>query len=153
MKKNLCSFLILLCLSGALVFAEDSPPQATDVKKYEETQKRIQEIQLKSFERMQKDHPEMYKARKESMGRQAKIKEIVSLFRQGTITLEQAESQLRSLVREDVQDAGKNLDSKIKRLEKTLEFYKKAKNDPNFLVQKRLDEILGKIKPSPEEFY
>jgi len=161
---SLIFIFILLFLPG-FVFSQQKPP--TDTEKMQPKQKMdkmqqkqkmdkmrqdMENRQEKELEMLKKTNPQLYQKKKNDIENKAKIKAIVASFREGKISSSQAESQLSPLVKQQMQDYIKSLDDRIARLQKKLDFYKKAKVNPDLLIKKRIDELLGKSKPSPEDF-
>jgi vacuolar-type H+-ATPase subunit I/STV1 len=151
MRRILILSLILLS-SNTFVFAQKPPSPEQMQKETEKMRREIDKIQQQELERLKKENPEAYQQRKDALDIQAKINEIVSSFRSGKISASQAESQLYPLVKSSLQDSINNLGAQIERLEKKLESLKKAKANPDLLVKKRIDELLGRSMPSPDDF-
>ena len=86
------------------------------------------------------------------MDRQTKIGAVVKAFYTKSISAEAAESQLTPLIRQDVQAEVAALPSQIERLEKRLDFLRKARTNPDLLIKKRVDQMLGRGgPPSPDD--
>ena len=93
---------------------------------------------------LQKNDPQAYKERKEFLGKQSKITVIVDAFRKGQISRYSAENQLTPLIKDQIEAEISDLESKIASLGKELEALKEARNNPDPLVKKRIDQILIK---------
>lgn len=164
-------FLSLILLFSPLIALAQQPsrpsarPDATEQiekKMHQEREKMQQERermkqemkqwQEEELERLKKINPEFYEERKNALDRQEKISSIVSAFRQGKLSASQAESQLFPLLKQDMQSSIEGLDNRIKRLEEKLVSLKQAKNNPDLLVKNRIDGLLGRTRPKPEEF-
>lgn len=111
----------------------------------------MEKIQKDELERLKKENPSLYKARKAALEGQDRINEIVSSFRQGKSSLQEAQRHLYPLVKEQLQQELRTLDERIARLEKTLDSLRKAKRNPDLLVKKRVGELLGQSAPSTLE--
>jgi len=147
-------FIFALLFIPVLVFSQQQQPPGSE-KMRQDMEKMRQEMgkrQQDELEMLKKVNPQLYQQRKNSIDAQAKINAIVASFREGKISSSQAESQLSPLVKQDMQTYINDLDNKIKRLEKKLDFYKKAKANPSLLIKKRIDELLGKSMPRLEDF-
>ena len=147
-------FIFALLFIPVLVFSQQQQPPGSE-KMRQDMGKMRQEMgkrQQDELEMLKKVNPQLYQQRKNSIDAQAKINAIVASFREGKISSSQAESQLSPLVKQDMQTYINDLDNKIKRLEKKLDFYKKAKANPSLLIKKRIDELLGKSMPRLEDF-
>ncbi len=144
------TFVLILGIWGPLSWAE-GPPKPPDPEKMQaemqKMQKQMQEQQEKERERLKQINPQLYEQTKKADERQRKITAILTAYQQKSISGEEAERRLSSLIREEIQMEGVNLDQEIKNLEKKLAFLKKAKNNPDLLVKKRVDQLLGKSGP------
>lgn len=142
---------VILLLSSRLVFAEQSLKQENMQKMMEKRQQERQGREQRELERLKKTSPELYKQRKDSQDRSAKISAILSSFRQKKISDSEAERQLYPLVKQGMQGQIDHLGQTIERLEKRLKSLKEAKQDPDSLIKKGVDQMLGKSMPSPDE--
>lgn len=85
---------------------------------------------------------------KAAMERGKKIGIILNAYYQGALSAQEAEQDLFPLIKQEIQQGElQGLDFQIQALEKQLEFLKKAKSDPDLLVKKRIDELLGRATP------
>ena len=133
MQRILVSCLMLLFFSGSI--SAQQPRSPVEI---------AQEV-------LEKKNPQLYKERQEALERQAKINAIVTAFRKGEISSYHAESQLNPLVKQEIEDDINKLESKIASLEKKLESLKEAKTNPEPLIKKRIDQMLGKTMLTPDE--
>jgi septal ring factor EnvC (AmiA/AmiB activator) len=120
-------------------------------KQYQEMKNKQEKMQEEQLERLKRQNPQLYKERKAALDNQAKIDSIVFSFRQGKISASEAERQLYPLIKESMQGEIDVLPKNIERLEKQLEFLKKTQKNPDLLIKKRIDEMLGKASHTPEE--
>lgn len=146
MHRILVICLMLLFSSGS-IFAQQPPTPEKMQKDMEKMSQERQKRQQEELERLKKENPQLYQQRKEALEKQEKINSILSYFREGRISASQAESQLYPLIREEIKAEMSGLESRIERLEKELEFLKKAKNNPDLLIKRRIDLMLGRIAP------
>lgn len=102
-------------------------------------------------EELERKEPQLYKERQEALERQAEISAIVTAFRKGEISRYRAKSQLNPLLKQEIEDDINKLESKIASLEKKLESLKEAKTNPEPLIKKRIDQMLGKTMLTPDE--
>ena len=102
-------------------------------------------------EELKRKNPQLYKESQEASERQAKISAIVTAFRKGEISSYYAENQLNPLLKQEIEDDINGLESKIASLEKKLESLKEAKTNPEPLIKKRIDQMLGKAMLTPDE--
>ena len=148
-------FCFVSPLPAAEEMKEPPPLSKENTKKMGEDleliQKKNEEFQRREMERIEAEHPDLYESRKAVEARQKRISEIATSFHQNTISAQEAEQQLTPLIKEELRSEISQLDRKISALEKKLDFLKQAKRDPNLLVEKRMDELLGQTMPSPEE--
>ena len=128
-------------------FAEASKEQAAPA----DFQKAFGQSQQEALERLREKDPQAYQQQKTSMERQKKIQEVVGLYFQGKFPLVEAKAALSPLVKQQIQEEGvfSNLEARIKRLEEQLLFLKNAKNQPELLVEERINQMLGKSASSP----
>lgn len=154
MRSILMMNLILL-FSGGFIFAQEpktNPAQMQDSQKQmEKIHQDMEKRQQQELERLKETDPQAYQERRASLDRQAQIQALIASFQAGKISLSQAESQLYPLVEEDMQVYINNLGVMIQRQEKQLEFLKEVRSDPQQLIKKRIDELLGKSRPNPED--
>jgi hypothetical protein len=139
-------------LQGLPIFTPTKPGQAPPSP--EEMQRSMQEMQAKEMEQLKKFSPQMYEERKTALEWQKKIDVIVLAYRSGALSAQEAERDLYPLLKQEMkpQEMAKGLDAQIARLERKLDFLKKAKADPDLLVKKRIDELLGvSSMPTPDE--
>lgn len=143
-------------LTGAALAEEppDAPP-AANMEKMQEEMRRVQEQvnqqQQENLERIKRMDPGGYEAQKKTMERQAQINQIIASYHQNSISADEAERKLTPLVKQEVQRELDGIDSQIKIAEKKLAALKQAKSNPGSLVKKRVDQLLGRSFPSPED--
>jgi len=147
-KILILSLLLLSC--PTFVFAQQSTNPEQMQKQMEKMRQEFEKRQQEDLENLKKTDPKAYQERNDSLDRQAKINSILTSFHAGKISVSQAEQQLYPLVKQNIKDM--NVDAEIARLEKRLEYLKKVKRDPDLLIKKRIDELLGRSTPMPEEF-
>lgn len=113
--------------------------------------KMLEKAQQEQLERLKQENPQAYQEQKAAMDRQKKIQEVTTLFFQGKLPLPEAKAALSPFVKQQMQEEGafSNLGARIQRLEERLAFLKKAKLQPELLVQERVDQMLGKSAPLP----
>lgn len=146
--------LTLLAVSQAPVsrcWAADPPTLDQITKQMEGQRRQMEKRQGEEMERLKKDFPALYEERKGAMTQQSKINEIVSSFHQQALSLQEAQGKLYPVVREQMRADIAGLDQKIAALEKQLDSLKKARSNPDLLVKKRIDGLLGQGMPSPDE--
>lgn len=78
---------------------------------------------------------------------QKKIDVIVYAYQRGSLSGQEAAQDLYPLVKQEVEGKLQGLDEQVANLEKELEALKKAKSNPDLLVKKRIDELLGRATP------
>lgn len=155
---------VFLCVS--LAFAQQGQNSTTDnLEKSQQDYKQMQEKSQQEFRLMQEEmrkreaqdleklkqtDPQLYQERKAAIERQNSLQAVISDFQQGKLTSEQAESQLFPLVKADMRPEQVGLDKQIAMLEQQLDFLKKAKQDPDLLVRRRVAMMLGKEQPGIE---
>ncbi len=113
-------------------------------KKRTEVQQQIREMQKRALERIQKTDPKTYREVVKRNELSQKIDGIVASFRRGSVTEGDARKKLLPLVRESLGNRIENLDKEIERLTKQLDSLKKAKANPDFLVNQQVNRYLGK---------
>ena len=143
---------LVLGFTSTLVAAPpSSPPSEQELQEpMEKMRKEHERMQQEHLERLRQTDPQLYEQQKASIERQKKITAILTDWQQKKISESAAESQLAPLIRQDSKAEIAALGERIARLEKRLEFLRKAKADPGLLVKKRLDQLLGRGLPTPE---
>jgi hypothetical protein len=147
---------VFLCV--ALAFAQEAQKGPSgNPEKYQQEFKRMQEemrkLQEQELEQLKQTSPQLYQERKVAIERQTKLQAILSDFQAGKLTAEQSESQLFPLMKAEMRPELEGLNEGIARIERQLAFLKKAKQDPNLLVRRRVGMMLGKQQPEPEELF
>ena len=100
--------------------------------------------------RLMQQPPQMSEQEKTAMEREKKIGVIMNAYHQRALSAQEAERDLFPLIKQSIQQRElQGLEFQIQELEKQLEFLKKAKSDPDVLVKKRIDELLGRSGPNP----
>ena len=139
-KRILVGFLLLLSLVS--LGASKPPSQSQEkIKKMREELKRLEEI---SLERLKQTNPKAYEEKLRQRELSQKISEVVGSFRKGKLDEEAARKRLSPLVRQSLERRIQHLDAEIERAEKRLEYLKKAKRNPDFLVDQQVNFYLGK---------
>lgn len=152
----------LLLVWNSLAFAGELPAptqaqQSLDEqpKQQQEYQKQMQQQYEKTrqeeLERLKKMDPKLHEQHQRDLQRQTKINAILQEFRQGKLTDTQSENQLFPLMKEELNLEINGLDDRIKRLEKQLAFMRSARQNPDVLIKKRIDQMLGKSTAGPDE--
>ncbi|MBU4473338.1 MAG: hypothetical protein KJ842_04200 [Candidatus Omnitrophica bacterium] len=113
-----------------------------DFKKFEAERKKAEE---KSLEMLKQQNPQMYEQMMKQRKAQEGISRVINDYYQKTISYEAAKAKLYPLVKESLQGRLANLDNEINLLEKKLSELKKAKKDPDYLIGRQIDRILGKL--------
>lgn len=133
--------MMITSVSGSC-FAQDSKEQAPPV----DFQKAFSQSQQEALERLREKNPQAYQEQKAAIDRQSKIQEITGLYFEGKFPLPEAKAALSPLVKEQLQDEGvfSNLDKRIQRLEEQLALLKKSKEQPELLVEERINQLLGR---------
>lgn len=132
----------------ATASAQDSNQQAAVPADF---LKMLEKAQQEQLERLKQENPQAYQQQKAALDRQKKIQEVTTLYFQGKVSLPEAKATLSPFVKQQMQDEGafSNLEARIQRLEERMTFLKKAKLQPELLVQERVDQMLGKSIPLP----
>lgn len=163
MRRGVLAICVVISLPTCVVAQEvrqapfDSQEAQQEYQKMQERSKRMQEEyrkqQEQELERLKQTAPQLYQERKQAMKRQDKMQAILTAFREGNLTDAQAEQQLFPLVKQETQGEVAGLNERIARLNKQLTFLKQAQQDPDLLVRKRIQLMLGKSTPNPEELF
>lgn len=153
MRKRISIGLIFLLILFGIkesILAQNPPSnkEMQDLQKQSESMmQKTKKMQDEELEALKKINPEFYKTRKDALDKMDTINAIISSFYEKKISESQAKAQLYPLVKQDLAETINNLDKLIAALEKKLQFYRDAKRDPSLLVNKRIDEMLGKSMP------
>lgn len=147
-----------LALAGSALADEPSePPKPPDLEEMHQNVRKAQEEaeqrRKQDLERLKELNPEAYQAQLKAQERQAQIGQVMSAYQQQKITAEDAERRLTPLIRQEVQQELAGLDDQIRMTEKKLAALRRAKGNPNALVKKRVDQMLGRSMPSPDEMF
>lgn len=144
-------FLALAVLASPLLRAQEPPALGLESKESRRWIQKIQENMREENERrlgqLQKSDPEEYRRQKEALGRQKESETVLERWRQGTLSEKQARRQLYPLVKEGLKPELEGLDKRIADLEKRLDFLKQVRKNPDLLVRRRIEEMLGKRPP------
>lgn len=163
MLKVLISFLFVLFFSQP-IFARERvtapPPEDASFtvemermrEEHERMAEEIKKREMEELERLRATDPELYEKRKRQIEINERIEEIVISFREGRISEAAAVKQLYPLMREQTREyIDDYLKLEIERLDKRLDFLKRVEKDPDILIQRRINQILGKT-PFYDEF-
>ena len=154
-KLSLVVSFMLCSFSFAQVTQEGQKAPLDNPEKAQQEFKRMQEEMRKreeqELEALKQTAPQLYQERKATLERQGKLQSILSDFQQGKLKADQAESQLFPLMKAEMRYELEGLNERITRLEQQLAFLKKAKQDPDLLVRRRLGMMLGKQQETPGE--
>ena len=151
--------IVLLLFSITLFVQQPLIPQEAESERAmaEQRIKKMQEERVKHqrerLEMLKERAPELYRVEKASFERQEKINEITSDFSAKNISEQTAKKRLFPLLEKELKATIENLPNRIKRLEKQLEFLKKARKHPKLLIEKQITVMLGLEQVSPEDIY
>jgi hypothetical protein len=151
--REILIMIFIAAFSCGSVCAQGLPGPEKMQKEMEKMNREFEARQAEEMERLKKSDPVSYQQRKDAADAQAKIAAVITAFQQGQISLAQAEGKLYPLVKQDVKSFADSLNTEIAHAEKRLEYLKKAKADPEFLIRKRIDSLLGKSVPSLDETF
>lgn len=153
--KVLNLILSFFFMFSCLVYAQE-PPSPEELKEEEERMRQErEEMERQDLEMLKEIDPEAYKKRLHSIDRSEKINEVVSLYNTKEISESSARSQLLPLVKEEVQEQLEFNDAQIERLEKQINYLRDMRDNPDKLIEKKINRYLGKVSPEPgeEEFF
>jgi GTP1/Obg family GTP-binding protein len=146
MKKSLILIFTIsffFCFT-AVIFAQKQPQSpleginSSEIKKMEAREKEY-------LETLKKEDPRAYEKAASQMRRQKKIAKIIQDYYEKLISSVEAQSRLYPLVKENMQDRIANIDNDIEMLKEKLSDLEKAKKNPDFLIQKQIDQMLGNV--------
>jgi len=132
------------------VAAEAQKMKAEAEKMQQQMEKMRQEAEQRQeemLERLKTTDPEAYKQQKTRLEQQKKISEILEAFYEKKLDAASAESRLYPLIKAQTEEELAGIDSRIDRARKQLEELENIKANPETLVKKRLDQLLGRMKP------
>lgn len=155
-RTTLWATVFCLAIPAALWAEEPKPAAPPDPQKIqEEMEKADQQFrkqQEESLQRLKQVAPQAYESQKKTLEQQGQINQIMAAYHQKSISAEDAERRLTSLIKQQVEQELAGLDTQIKMMEKKLASLRQAKGNPSALVKKRVDQMLGRGGPSnPEE--
>ncbi len=99
--------------------------------------------ELKRIEELKETDPAEYHRQKTSFELRKKISQILESFRQNKIDASTAERQLYPLIKEQSKVDLGAIESRIERVKKYLNELEVIKKDPDILIRKRVDVMLG----------
>jgi hypothetical protein len=102
------------------------------------------------LESLKTTDPDAYLRLKLRMDRQQAIGQILSAFQQQQLDVAAAEQRLRPLVRDEVALELASANPAIASAKRLVEQLEAVKRDPDLLVQRRLDQLLGRAQAAPE---
>lgn len=148
MIKRAFFIILTLFIFSLSAYAQEISPQE-EIERLELEYERFLKEEL---ETLKQEDPELYEQRKRAIERQREIDEAISSFYKKEIKLSQAEKRLYPLIKEDVQEFLEGLDTRIEMLKNQLSELERIKEDPEILIQSRINRLLGEESPRPEEF-
>lgn len=147
MKRGLILIFTIsffFCFTG-VIFAQKQPQSPweninpSEIKKMEKQEEEYLEI-------LKKEDPQAYEKAANQRRRQKKIAKIIQNYCENFISSVEAQSRLYPLVKENMQDRIANIDNEIEMLKEKLSDLEKAKKDPDFLIQKQINQMLSNRK-------
>lgn len=140
-------FLSLCFIGGIFAQMPAAPGQPKskegyDFKKLEAERKKAEE---KHLEMVKQQNPQLYEQMMKQRKAQDEISRVINNYYQKTISYEAAKAKLYPLVKESLQGRLANMDNEINLLENKLNALKKAKKDPDYLISREVDRMLGKL--------
>ncbi len=103
----------------------------------------------RNLEEIKQNNPEAYQNVLKVHQRAQRIADIVSQFRQGQMNADEARQKLIPLVREDSANRLGYLDEEISQVKTRLDYLLQIKKNPNFLIEKTIENYLAPPK-TPE---
>lgn len=143
MRKQMVPLLVFAVACGAFPLAQAQPPSDSPAeydpkkaqqemekvqKEMERMQQEAQKMQEVQMERLRQENPQAYQSQKTTLERQKKISDLMTAFHKGKIPASSAKSQLTPLIREEVKEEIEGLADRISRMERELQFLKRAKS-------------------------
>jgi len=126
-----------------------TPEMEKQIERSKEDMEKARDIHLND---LKKSNPELYKARLNAIDNQEEMNKIVVSYREGKISGAKAEKELYPLVEDSLKGYLDSLDERIEKEQKKVDSLKEVKRDPDILIKKRIDQILGKAAPSADDF-
>ncbi len=152
MRTYLLFAVLLISVPAGLSLAADELPTPEKIRDDQQRMRlEIEKARWKELEELKKTSPDAYKEQKAALTRQVQISDIINSFHQMTISQQEARRALAPLVQQEIKNNVQLLDKKIEILQKKLVFLKQARKNPNFFVKSKVDELLGKSLPNPED--
>ena len=151
--------LIVFILSAPTPAAEaetngPGPEFGTPEEQVKKVNEQIRKQREEMLQRMKEVSPDIYQQTLKMQERQERIDKILEAFRQNTLSAEDAERRLAPLVREEIREQAAAQNEEIRRLENRLSQLRQAKDNPEKLVKKRVDQMLGRGgPPSPDDLF
>lgn len=176
MRKKHSVFIISLFLLGVFIFSgslldavmAQNSSSSEDVNQQEpmteEAMKKMMDGQLADQEKVRESmvrqqgqilanlketDPEEYARQKIIFERSEQIVSILKRFHNKEIDDARAQKELSPLVQQEVEEQMRTIDQQISNAEKYLSELNEIKSNPNLLVQKRIERMLGQTKIEP----
>ncbi len=112
-------------------------------QKQDDTNKQIMKQRQEYLNVLKKINPELYQKEKERLEKYSEMDKVVLAFQSGRLSLEAAKNKLYPLLKTLMQRDINDLDKRIKEAEFRLQELKKAKSNPDLLINKRITQLLG----------
>jgi hypothetical protein len=151
--------ILTIALMAGLLFpvwanGQTAPPDMKVIKAQQEQMRQQMEKmrqeseqrQEQALENLKKVNPQAYEKQKARQEQQSKISEILQSFRNQKIDAASAERQLYPLIKARVEGELVGIDIRISQVKKQLKELEQAKNNPDSLVKKSIDQLLGRLK-------
>jgi len=101
-------------------------------------------LQDEMIEQLERTNPQAAARLRQRRDEQGKIDAIVRDYRSGRLEEDDARSQLAPLVADDAENDARRIDERLRQLQAKVDFLKRAREDHDLLVRRRVDLLLGK---------
>lgn len=130
---------------SAPVRATPSAPVMPSAEQLRKAQEQFQQQMEQSLEALKTTNPEMHRKLKTQMDQQQEISRIVTAYHKKTLSAQDAEKKLSSMVKAQVQGQLASIDQQIAWAKKQVSDLEAMKRDPDVAVKKQIDLLLGRV--------
>lgn len=141
---------VLLSVCGAADKAVPTAPGGKDAKaeaQMRRLHKEQEEALRRQMEQIKRADPQAHAELEKAQKRRQRIDAVLARLRAGEIDVDKAEKELFPLVKAETAYEVSTLEERVRRLEKQLAELRGFQKDPDALVRRRVEELIGKRVP------
>lgn len=151
------SFIILVSGVGQAQPApknlQEMPMDAEKMQQHLEGMRaEFEKQEIQRLEELKKRDPKAYEQQKAQYDRQKKISQLLQAYHDRKLSDSSAAQQLYPLIKADVNEEAKSIDERIEQAKQYLTDLQEIKRNPELLIKRRIDRLLGKGDPGRDGF-